>query len=438
MSQQSTKSTERIVILDAVRTPIVRSTGDKIPFEEGGDGKEKSQGAFAHLTSDYLLSTVLSALLQRNPNVKGEELADIQAGCAMQYNYQAGDIARIASIITKEIPERVPAATVNRLCASGLTAITNGAEHLIAGQRFVDGYRPEVMIAGGVDSMSQQRMADFLKPSMVLRKGYLELVENGDIAMNMGITAELLAKDYGISVEEQRTFAYHSHRKAIAAIDMRKFEREIVVVNIGNGIYQHGDDGPRRYDSLESALAQMKKLKPSFMLTNPLVGTQGTVDAATSSLVSDGAAAVIVCLESYAERIGVEPLAELVSWHYEGVDPRRMGWGPVPAAKIALAKAGLKIHDMGAIELNEAFAAQSLAVQRGWQSELDYSREAFDEHVNRRGGAIALGHPLGATGARITATLLNIMKDEGHQYGLVTMCVGLGMGGAAVYKNYRL
>ncbi|MBS3122019.1 thiolase family protein [Candidatus Woesearchaeota archaeon] len=428
--------TERIVILDAVRTPVVRSTGDKIPFEEGGDGKEKRHGAFSHLTSDYLFSTVLSALLKRNPDVRGEELADILAGCAMQYNYQAGDIARVSAIMTKGIPERVPAATVNRLCASGLTAITSGAEHLIAGQRFAESYKPEVMIAGGVDSMSQQRMADFLKPSLAFRTGYLNLVENGDIALNMGVTAELLAHEHGISVEEQRTFAYHSHRKAIAALDTHAFDHEIIPVNVGGGKYQSVDDGARRYESLESALAQMKKLKPSFILTNPLVGTQGTVDAATSSLVSDGAAAVIVCLESYAEKIGVKPLAELISWHYEGVDPRRMGWGPVPAARIALAKAGLNIHDMGAIELNEAFAAQSLAVQRGWQKELDYSRNAFDEHVNRRGGAIALGHPLGATGARITATLLNILKDEGHQYGLITMCVGLGMGGAAVYKNY--
>jgi acetyl-CoA acyltransferase len=334
-------------------------------------------------------------------------------GCAMPEAEQGMNVARIAAL-RAGLPVTVPAVTVNRFCASGLQTIAQAAERIMAG--FAD-----AIVAGGLESMS-------LAPPgghTVLPNPYL-MEHAPDTYLSMGLTAENLVQRYHVSREDQDTFALTSHRKAIDAIDSGRFEEEIIPVTVRETEVADGrpqtrewefrvDEGPRRDTSAEALAA----LRPVFHV-------QGTVTAGNSSQRSDGAAAALLMSEEKARALGLKPLGRFVAYGVRGVPPEVMGIGPVAAIPKALKLAGLTLDDIDLIELNEAFAAQALAV----------IREAGlpEEKLNVNGGAVALGHPLGCTGAKLTATLLHEMRRRGTQFGLVTMCVGGGMGGAGIFE----
>ncbi|HWP85901.1 MAG TPA: acetyl-CoA C-acyltransferase, partial [Terriglobia bacterium] len=313
------------------------------------------------------------------------------------------------------LPSSVPGETINRFCSSGLQAIAMAAERILAGSA-------EILIAGGAESMSLVPMGGArLAPNPALAESY------PDVYLNMGLTAENVARNYRIRRDEADAFALASHQKALAAIRSGRFQQEIVPLEVrlttaDNGGIQTAtsifavDEGPRADTSL-AALAQLP----------PVFHAQGTVTAGNSSQTSDGAAAAIVMSAQRARQLGVQPLARFVAFAVAGVPPEIMGIGPLRAIPKALRLAGLKLADLDLIELNEAFAAQALAVIR--EAGLD------PERVNVNGGAVALGHPLGCTGAKLTATLLYEMKRRGARYGMVTMCVGGGQGAAGIFEN---
>ena len=327
---------------------------------------------------------------------------------------QGMNVARIASL-RAGLPVEVSAMTINRFCSSGLQAISMAAERIMSGGA-------EVIVAGGTESMSMIPMGgNKISPNPWLVEHY------PDSYLSMGLTAERLAKRFGITREAADQFSLRSHQKALAAIQTGKFEDEIVPVPVSistpNGskpkkeeIVFKTDEGPRADTSLQALLA----LKPAFH-------AKGTVTAGNSSQMSDGAAAAVVMSAKRAEELGIKPLARYVSFATAGYKPEEMGLGPVFAIPKALKLAGLKLADIDVIELNEAFAAQSLAVIQ--EAGLD------SERINRNGGAIALGHPLGCTGAKLTATIIREMRRRNARYGLVTMCVGGGMGAAGIFEN---
>jgi acetyl-CoA acyltransferase len=394
-------------IVEAVRSPIC-----------------KHGGALASVRPDDLLAHVLSALMERS-GVPKEEVEDVYAGCANQAGEDNRNVARMALLLAG-FPVEVAGCTVNRLCGSGLEAVAQAARAIWAGEG-------QVYVGGGVESMSRAPYA-VPKPERGFPTGNLTMYDTtlGWRFINprmqalygtesMGETAENLAEMYGIPREEQDRFALLSHKKAVRAWDEGRFLDEVVPVPVRRGKEEalvSVDEGPRRDTSLE----KLGALRPVFR-------EGGTVTAGNASPLNDGAAAVLLVSDAYAKAHGLRPLARIRAIAVAGVPPRIMGIGPVPATKKALERAGLSLKDLGLIELNEAFAAQSLAVLREWGLSME------DERLNPNGGAIALGHPLGASGARILTTLVHEMRRRGVQWGLATMCIGVGQGIAVVVES---
>lgn len=363
---------------------------------------------------DDMAATVVKAAFERAQALKPEDVDDVIMGCALPEGEQGLNMARIA-VLRAGLPNTIPAMTVNRFCSSGLQTIALAAQQILAGWGVV-------IIAGGAESMSLVPMVGFhFAPNP-----YLALEYPG-VYLSMGLTAENVAQQYGVSREDQDKFAFRSHRRAVDAQDAGKFRDEIIPLDVSYVEPENGgarerkftfdaDEGPRRETSLE-ALAGLK----------PVFQNDGTVTAGNSSQTSDGAAAVVVMERDKADALGLKPLARMVSFAVAGVPPELMGIGPVAAIPKALKLAGLKLDDIGVIELNEAFAAQALAVIR--QLEID------EERVNVNGGAIALGHPLGASGAKLTVQLIGEMQRRQVQFGMVTMCIGGGMGAAGIFES---
>ena len=380
------------VIVDCLRTPV-----GKAP-----------RGALRNTRPDDLGAIAIRALLKRHPAVK-DEVDDVILGCAMPEGEAGSNMAR-QSALRAGLPDSVPAMTVNRFCSSGLQAIALAAERIRAGGA-------DIIVAGGAESMSMTP-AGGLKPAP--NPWFVD--HWPEIYMNMGLTAERLQRKYSISREDSDAFALRSHQNAVRAQQEGKFTDEIVPVdteNVQPGKVERAvfdrDEGPRA-DTTSEALA---KLKAVFH-------ANGTVTAGNSSQTSDGGAAALVMSAGKARALGLKPKARFVSYAAAGVPPEIMGIGPVVAIPKALAMAGLKLADIGVIELNEAFAVQALAVIR--KAGLD------PERVNVNGGAIALGHPLGCTGAKLTATILREMERRKARYGMVTMCVGGGQGAAGIFE----
>jgi acetyl-CoA acyltransferase len=373
------------VIVDCLRTPV-----GKAP-----------RGALRHTRPDDLAALVIQALLARYPQAR-EEVEDVILGCAMPEGEAGNNMAR-GALLRAGLPDSVPGMTINRFCSSGLQAIAMAAERIRAGAA-------HTLIAGGSESMSMTARGG-LKPApnpwLVDRRP--------DYYLTMGLTAERVQQRYGISREEADRFALGSHQKAVAARDGGRFADEMVPVEAAHGALEE-DEGPRADTTLE-ALARLK----------PVFHAKGTVTAGNSSQTSDGASAALVMSESRARQHSFTPKARFVSFAAAGVPPDIMGIGPVVAIPKALAMAGLKLDDMDVIELNEAFAVQALAVIR--LAHLDPAR------INPNGGAVALGHPLGATGARLVATLLRELDRRQARYGMVTMCVGGGQGAAGILER---
>ena len=389
------------VIVSAVRTPV-----GKAP-----------KGTLRNTRPDDLGAIAVNGALDRVPSLDRSEIDDVIIGCAMPEAEQGMNVARIISL-RAGLPVLATAMTINRYCASGLQAIALATERVAAGGA-------NAIIAGGTESMSYVPMGGN-KPAV-----NPWLVDNYPGSyLSMGLTAERVARRCGISREESDAFALQSHERALGAMRAGRFADEIVPVPVETVVPNGGprpktdvklftvDEGPRA-DSTIEALA---RLRPAFH-------ANGVVTAGNSSQTSDGAAAVVVMSEKRAGEIGVKPLARLIAFATAGCDPEVMGLGPVHAIPRALKIAGLSLNDIDLIELNEAFAAQSIAVIR--QLEIDPAR------VNVNGGAIALGHPLGCTGAKLTATLLSEFKRSGARYGMVTMCIGGGMGAAGVFENLQ-
>ncbi len=374
------------VIVAAVRTPCGRGL----------------KGSLARVRPEDLAATAIRGVLQAAPGVTGGQIQDVVLGCAMPEGPQGMNIARIAAL-RAGLPVEVPAATVNRFCSSGLQAIAQAAMAIQAGHM-------DVAIAGGVESMSQVPMGGFkIAPHPTVIREWPE------VYMPMGNTAELVAKQHNIARADQDAFALQSQLRASKAQDDGLFDAELVAVNTAEGSLAK-DELPRGDTTLEG----LAKLKPAFQ--NP-----GSVTAGSSSPLTDGAAAALIMSEDMAKSLGLPILGYFRGFQVAGVAPEIMGIGPVAAVPKLLDRAGLKISDIDQFELNEAFAAQSLAVMR--QLELDPAK------VNPLGGAIALGHPLGATGAKLTATLLHNLRRTGGRYGIVTMCVGGGMGAAGLFER---
>ena len=391
------RATSSVVIVSAVRTAVGKA----------------GRGTLKNTRPDELAAAALRGAVERLPHLDMHTIDDVIIGCATHEGPQGYNIARIASL-RAGFPVSVPALTINRFCASGLETIAMGAEQILSG-------RAEIVIAGGVESMSQVPFGANLSPNP-------SLIEHAPEAyLSMGLTAENLTRKYSISRTAQDAYAYESHRKAIAAIDAGKFREEIVPLTVKEthlnsedtpetvSAFFDTDEGPRRDTSTE-ALASLK----------PVFHVDGTVTAGNASQMSDAAAAVVLMSEARAKAEGYEPLARFIGYATAGVPPEIMGIGPVPAIPKALAGAGLTLADIDVIELNEAFAVQALAVIQEAQLPL--------EKVNVNGGAVALGHPLGCTGTKLTVSLINEMCRQNHQYGMVTMCVGGGMGAAGIFS----
>ena len=384
---------------DALIVSAVRTAVGKAP-----------NGTLRHTRPDEMAAAVIAEALKRAPGTDPDTVDDVILGCAMPEAEQGLNVARIASL-RAGVPVSAAAVTVNRFCSSGLQSIAYGAERIMAG--FAD-----TIIAGGTESMSLVPMGGHkVAPNPSLVDTY------PDVYLSTGLVAENHAREATVSRQEQDEFALRSHQRALDAITAGRFKEEIVPLTVkvadGNGgrsITFDTDEGPRRDTSLEA----LAKLRPAFHAT-------GTVTAGNSSQTSDGAAAVVVMSGSRAKQLGLQPLARFVAFATAGVEPERFGIGPVPAIRKVLKLAGLTLDQIDLIELNEAFAAQAIACLR--ELPIDPSR------LNVNGGAIALGHPLGCTGAKLTATLLHEMKRRGSKYGMVTMCVGGGMGAAGIFEH---
>jgi acetyl-CoA acyltransferase len=387
-----------VVLVSSVRTPVGRAY----------------RGTLRATRPDELAAIAIRGALDRVPELEPREVEDVILGCAMPEAEQGMNVARIASL-RAGLPVEVSAMTINRFCSSGLQAIAMAAERISGGGA-------EAIVAGGTESMSMVPMGGHkVAPNPWL------VEHRPDAYLSMGLTAERLAQRFHITREAADEFSLRSHQKALAAIQAQKFEEEIVPVPVSfttpNGsrpqkqeIVFRRDEGPRADTSLEALLA----LKPAFH-------TKGTVTAGNSSQMSDGAAAAVLLSAERASQLGIRPLARYVSFATAGYKPEEMGLGPVFAIPKALKLAGLSLSDIDVVELNEAFAAQSLAVIQ--EAGLDPKR------VNPSGGAIALGHPLGCTGAKLTATIIRELKRRNARYGMVTMCVGGGMGAAGIFEN---
>jgi len=403
-----------VVLVSSVRTPVGRAF----------------KGTLRASRPDELAAVAIQGALERVPQLDPKAIEDVILGCAMPEAEQGMNVARIASL-RAGLPVEVSAMTVNRFCASGLQAIAIGRERILAGGC-------DVVVAGGTESMSMIPMGgNKVSPNPWLVDHY------PDVYLSMGLTAERLAKRFGITRESADEFSLRSHQKAVAAIAAGRFIDEIVPVPVSftkdgqagsvrpaqsgrataprlqrEQITFSADEGPRADTSLQALAA----LKPAFHTT-------GSVTAGNASQMSDGASAAVVMSAERAKVLGIKPLARLVAFATAGCKPEEMGLGPVFAIPKALRQAGLKLRDIDVIELNEAFAAQALAVIQ--EAGLDPDR------VNPNGGAIALGHPLGCTGAKLTATIIRELQRRNGRYGLVTMCVGGGMGAAGIFENLQ-
>ena len=389
-------------IVAALRTPVGRRNG-----------------AFRHVRPDDMLAHVLRAVVAQVPGLDPREIGDVIAGCAMPEAEQGMNVARIGLLLAG-LPAGVPGMTINRFCASGLQAVADAAARIRLGEA-------DVMIAAGTESMSA--MPQIMGNKVSINPEIFARDENRSISFGMGLTAEKVATQWKVSREDQDAFALESHRRACAAIAAGQFAGEIApytvrshvpgeggVVRIVERVVQQ-DEGPRA----DASAAGLAKLKPVF-------AARGSVTAGNSSQMSDGAAAVLLMSEAGLKRSGATPIARFLAHAVAGVPPEVMGIGPVEAIPRALARAGITQDDVGWVELNEAFAAQALAVMR--QLGLDPAR------VNPQGGAIALGHPLGATGVIRVATLMAAMqRDTSLRYGMISMCIGTGMGAAGVFER---
>ena len=396
------KQIQDAYIVAAVRTPVARRNG-----------------AFRHVRPDDMLAKVLRDVVAKVPKLDATEIGDVITGCAMPEAEQGMNVARIGLLLAG-LPDGVPGITINRFCASGLQAVADAANRIRLGEA-------DVMIAAGTESMSA--MPQIMGNKVSLNPEIFARAENLSIAYGMGLTAEKVAQQWKVSREDQDAFAVESHRRACAAIAAGQFADEILpyavksyapgadgTVRITERVVEH-DEGPRA----DASGATLARLKPVF-------SARGSVTAGNSSQMSDGAAAVLLMSEAAVKRYDVKPIARFASFAVAGVPPEVMGIGPVEAIPRALARAGVAMADLGWTELNEAFAAQALAVMR--QLDMDPAK------VNPLGGAIALGHPLGATGAIRTATLMAAMqRDPGLRYGMISMCIGTGMGAAGVFER---
>ncbi|MGD9099927.1 MAG: acetyl-CoA C-acyltransferase [Anaerolineae bacterium] len=386
------------VIVSTVRTAVGRA----------------KRGTLANVRPEAMAGTVIKEVLNRAEPVKAEDVEDVIFGCSMPEAEQGLNVARTA-LLRAGLSYTVPAQTVNRACSSGLQTIASASERIMAGFG-------TCIIAGGVESMSMVPMVgNKFAPDPWMAENYPE------VYCSMGQTAENVACKYGISREDQDLFGYRSHMRAIAAQDAGKFKDEIVPLEIEQVVMDNGkpttctitfdaDEGPRRGTTLEA----MAKLRSAFV-------RNGTVTAGNSSQMSDGAAAVLVMERGKAETLGLKPLVRFVGFAVGGVRPELMGIGPIVAVPKVLELTGLSLDGIGLIELNEAFASQALAVIR----ELGMNEEI----VNVNGGAIALGHPLGCTGAKLTVQIINEMRRRDVQFGLVTMCIGGGQGAAGMFER---
>lgn len=371
------------------------------------------RGGFRFMRADDLAAQVIKHLMNSVPNLKSDAVDDVIVGNAMPEAEQGLNVGRFISLMGLDT-DKVPGLTINRYCASGLETIATAVAKIQSGMA-------DVVIAGGVEVMSGMPFGGWkIVPNPKVAK------DHPDWYWGMGLTAEAVAKDYGVSREDQDQFALQSNQKAVAAIRDGKFKDQIVPITIEERFVKDGkagsktytvdtDEGPRANTSTEA----LQKLKPVFDMN-------GTVTAGNSSQTSDGAAFVLVMSERRVKELGLKPIAKLLSYSVAGVPPRVMGIGPIYAIPKALEQAGLQLEDIDLFELNEAFASQSLAVIR----ELGLPQD----RVNVNGGAIALGHPLGCTGAKLTVQILNELKKREKKYGMVTMCVGTGQGAAGVFE----
>lgn len=383
-----------VVIVDGVRSAMGRT----------------KNGMFRNVRADTISAELVKALFARNPNANPEEVEDVIWGCVNQTLEQGMNVARNIAMLA-ELPRSVPGQTVNRLCGSSMQALHTAAAQIMTGQG-------DVFVIGGVEHMGHVGMMHGIDLNPAASKYYAK-------ASNMmGLTAEMLGTMNGISREMQDQFGLISHQKAWAATQEGRFANEIV------GIEGHDANGFKQLCTIDevirqdATLEQFAALRPAF---NP---KGGTVTAGTSSALSDGASAMLLMSAERAKALGLKPRARIRSMAVAGCEAAIMGWGPVPATEKALKRAGLSINDIQTVELNEAFAAQGLSVLKG----LNLLDQA-EAKVNHNGGAIALGHPLGCSGARITTTLLNVMEQKDTQIGLATMCIGLGQGIATVIER---
>lgn len=385
-----------VVIVDGVRSAMGRT----------------KNGMFRNVRADTISAELVKALFARNPNANPEEVEDVIWGCVNQTLEQGMNVGRNIAMLAG-LPRTVPGQTVNRLCGSSMQAIHTAAAQIMTGQG-------DVFVIGGVEHMGHVGMMHGIDLNPAASKHYAK-------ASNMmGLTAEMLGMMNGISREMQDTFALASHQKAWAATLEGRFKNEII------GVEGHDANGFKQLCEIDevirqdASLEQLASLRPAF---NP---KGGTVTAGSSSALSDGASAMLLMSAERAQALGLKPRAKIRSMAVAGCEAAIMGWGPVPATQKALQRAGLSIDDIQTVELNEAFAAQGLAVMKGLNL-LDVA----EEKVNHNGGAIALGHPLGCSGSRITTTLLNVMEQKDTEIGLATMCIGLGQGIATVIERLR-
>ncbi|PID62014.1 MAG: acetyl-CoA C-acyltransferase FadA [Gammaproteobacteria bacterium] len=389
-------SARDVVIVDGVRSPMGRSRG----------------GAFTNVRAENMSAELVKALFERNPEVPKDDVEDVIWGCVNQTLEQGFNIARAVGFLAG-LPKGVAAQTINRLCGSSMSALH------IAAQSAMTGYG-DVFVVGGVEHMQHVSMTHGIdiNPSTSLHMA--------KASMMMGLTAEMLARVHGVKREEQDRFALRSHQRAHAATVEGRFANEIVPME------GHDENGFLKLIEIDeviradASLEQLAALKPAFMPKG------GTVTAGSSSAISDGASAMLVMSGEKARTLGVQPRAKIVSMAVAGCDAAIMGYGPVPATKKALKRAGLSLDDIDTVELNEAFAAQSIPVLR----DLGLI-DKLDQKVNLNGGAIALGHPLGCSGTRITTALLNVMDQQDTTLGLATMCIGMGQGIATVIERLK-
>jgi len=383
-----------VVVIDAVRTPMGRA----------------KNGCFRNVRAETLSATLIDAIFDRNPKLNPNDVEDVIWGCVNQTMEQGFNVARQISLLTK-VPHAAGAQTVNRLCGSAMSAIHTAAQAIMTGNG-------DVFVVGGVEHMGLVPMTTGFDHNPAASK-YSAKASN-----MMGLTAEMLAKMHGITREMQDEFAARSHRLAHEATLEGRFKNEIIPIEghdeNGFKVLIETDETIRPETTVES----LGKLRPAF---NP---KGGTVTAGTSSQLTDGASALVLMSAEKAEALGLKPRARIVSMAVAGCDPAIMGYGPVPATKKALKRAGLTVEDIDFWELNEAFAGQSLPVMKDLKI-----LAVKDTKVNLNGGAIALGHPLGCSGARISTTLLNVLEAKGGKYGVSTMCIGLGQGISTVWER---